>query len=141
MNALHVDEKGLTLEVQQQLGDGIVRTIAWVPRRCLMKARSWAASSTRCVQPLRSSEVCQGLWGRLRIIGRARQPLSTRPARLAKKSAGGITVYPAAFLREQPASNELLENRPSRYALSARFARAVKWVCSVVLVWQDRKHD
>ncbi|MGK0415092.1 MAG: F-type H+-transporting ATPase subunit beta, partial [Halopseudomonas sp.] len=27
-DALHVDEKGLTLEVQQQLGDGIVRTIA-----------------------------------------------------------------------------------------------------------------
>ena len=27
-DALKVDEKGLTLEVQQQLGDGIVRTIA-----------------------------------------------------------------------------------------------------------------
>ena len=27
-DALNVDEKGLTLEVQQQLGDGIVRTIA-----------------------------------------------------------------------------------------------------------------
>ena len=27
-DALHVTDKGLTLEVQQQLGDGIVRTIA-----------------------------------------------------------------------------------------------------------------
>ena len=29
-DALKVDESGLTLEVQQQIGDGIVRTSLWV---------------------------------------------------------------------------------------------------------------
>ncbi len=35
-DALRIDSHQITLEVQQQLGDGTVRTIAWVsPKACL----------------------------------------------------------------------------------------------------------
>jgi F0F1-type ATP synthase beta subunit len=57
-DALSVEEKDLTLEVQQQLGDGIVRTIAMGPPTVCSAASRWRTPVNR--SPFRSVRVRLG---------------------------------------------------------------------------------
>ena len=79
------EQEGLTLEVQQQLGDGVVRTIAMGASEGLR--RGLAVNNTG--QPI-TVPVGQKTLGRIMdVLG---NPIDEKPVRSAKKSACRFTV-------------------------------------------------
>lgn len=125
-NALEVQSAaGTTLEVQQQLGDGVVRTIAMGSTEGLKRGLEVTDSGAAISVPVGKA-----------TLGRIMDVLATRSTKLARsppKSAGAFTVLHRPSLSRQAAMT--FWKPASRLSTwSARSPKAVKSVCSVVPV-------
>ena len=116
-DALRVDEPGLTLEVQQQLGDGVVRTIAMGPSDGLRRGLAVTASGAPISVP-----VGAGTLGRIMdVLG---EPVD---------HAGPVAAderrpihRPAPSFQEQAGGSELLETGIKVIDLLCPFAKGGK---------------
>jgi F-type H+-transporting ATPase subunit beta len=116
-DALKVPEKGLTLEVQQQLGDGIVRTIAMGSSEGLR--RNLVVNNTN--EPIKVP-VGQKTLGRIMdVLG---TPIDEK-GDIGEDSQSAIHRKPPAF-KEQAANNELLETGIKVIDLVCPFAKGGK---------------
>jgi F-type H+/Na+-transporting ATPase subunit beta len=115
--ALLVDEKGLTLEVQQQLGDGIVRTIAMGTTEGVK--RGLAVSSTGA-----AISVPVGVKTLGRIMDVLGNPID-EAGPIGEEERWGIH-RPAPSYAEQAGSNELLETGIKVIDLICPFAKGGK---------------
>ncbi|HDZ58353.1 MAG TPA: F0F1 ATP synthase subunit beta [Pseudomonas xinjiangensis] len=115
--ALFVDEKGLTLEVQQQLGDGIVRTIAMGTTEGVK--RGLAVSSTGA-----AISVPVGIKTLGRIMDVLGNPID-EAGPIGEEERWGIH-RPAPSYAEQAGSNELLETGIKVIDLICPFAKGGK---------------
>ena len=116
-DALKVPEKGLTLEVQQQLGDGIVRTIAMGSSEGLR--RNLLVNNTN--EPIKVP-VGQKTLGRIMdVLG---TPIDEKGP-IGEESQSAIHRKPPAF-KEQAANNELLETGIKVIDLVCPFAKGGK---------------
>ncbi|PCD00579.1 F0F1 ATP synthase subunit beta [Halopseudomonas pelagia] len=116
-DALHVDEKGLTLEVQQQLGDGIVRTIAMGTTEGVK--RGLAVTSTGA-----AINVPVGIKTLGRIMDVLGNPID-EAGPIGEEERWGIH-RPAPSYAEQASSNELLETGIKVIDLICPFAKGGK---------------
>jgi F-type H+-transporting ATPase subunit beta len=116
-DALLVDEKGLTLEVQQQLGDGIVRTIAMGTTEGVK--RGLAVSSTGA-----AISVPVGIKTLGRIMDVLGNPID-EAGPIGEEERWGIH-RPAPSYAEQASSNELLETGIKVIDLICPFAKGGK---------------
>jgi len=116
-DALNVPEKGLTLEVQQQLGDGIVRTIAMGSSEGLR--RNLLVDNTN--EPIKVP-VGQKTLGRIMdVLG---TPIDEK-GDIGEESRSAIHRKPPEF-REQAANNDLLETGIKVIDLVCPFAKGGK---------------
>jgi F-type H+-transporting ATPase subunit beta len=116
-DALLVDEKGLTLEVQQQLGDGIVRTIAMGTTEGVK--RGLAVSSTGA-----AISVPVGVKTLGRIMDVLGNPID-EAGPIGEEERWGIH-RPAPSYADQASSNELLETGIKVIDLICPFAKGGK---------------
>jgi len=116
-DALKVDEKNLVLEVQQQLGDGVVRTIAMGASEGLQRG----VSVTNTGQPI-SVPVGEGTLGRImNILG---EPIDEKGEIDAKEK---MPIHRAApSYEDQADSSELLETGIKVIDLICPFAKGGK---------------
>ena len=116
-DALRVDEPGLTLEVQQQLGDGVVRTIAMGPSDGLRRGLAVTATGAPISVP-----VGAGTLGRIMdVLGEPVDhagPVATEERRAIHR--------PAPSFQEQAGSSELLETGIKVIDLLCPFAKGGK---------------
>jgi F-type H+-transporting ATPase subunit beta len=126
-DALKVTEKDLTLEVQQQLGDGVVRTIAMGSSEGL--SRGLAVENTGA--PIRA--------GRRRDPrshhGRARQPRSTSAARSASRSAASIHRKAPTYEEQAGVRRAARDRHQGHRPGHARSPRAARSACSAAPAW------
>jgi len=116
-DALKVPEKGLTLEVQQQLGDGIVRTIAMGSSEGLR--RNLLVNNTN--EPIKVP-VGQKTLGRIMdVLG---TPIDEK-GDIGEDTQAAIHRKPPAF-KEQAANNDLLETGIKVIDLVCPFAKGGK---------------
>jgi len=116
-DALKVPEKGLTLEVQQQLGDGIVRTIAMGSSEGLR--RNLLVNNTN--EPIKVP-VGQKTLGRIMdVLG---TPIDEK-GDIGEDTQAAIHRKPPAF-KEQAANNDLLETAIKVIDLVCPFAKGGK---------------
>ena len=116
-DALHIDEVGLTLEVQQQLGDGVVRAIAMGPSDGLKRG----LSVTNTGAPI-SVPVGKGTLGRImNVLG---QPQDERGEVVTEEK--WPIHRPAPSFDEQAGSTELLETGIKVIDLLCPFAKGGK---------------
>lgn len=119
-------EKGLTLEVQQQLGDGVVRTIAMGSSDGLRRGMAVGRTNAAISVP-----VGEATLGRIMdVLGRPIDeagPIATEERRAIHQSAPKFD--------ELSPSVELLETGIKVIDLVCPFAKGGKVVCSVVPVW------
>ncbi|MEH6388908.1 F0F1 ATP synthase subunit beta [Pseudomonas profundi] len=116
-DALQVDEKGLTLEVQQQLGDGIVRTIAMGTTEGVK--RGLAVSSTGA-----AISVPVGIKTLGRIMDVLGNPID-EAGPIGEEERWGIHRQAPSYA-EQAGSNELLETGIKVIDLICPFAKGGK---------------
>ena len=116
-DALKVDETGLVLEVQQQLGDGIVRTIAMGPSEGLKRGVS-ATNTGECI----SVPVGEGTLGRImNVLG---EPIDEKGK---IKSDEKMPIHrKAPSYEDQVGSSELLETGIKVIDLICPFAKGGK---------------
>ncbi len=116
-DALRVDEPGLTLEVQQQLGDGVVRTIAMGPSDGLRRGLAVTASGAPISVP-----VGAGTLGRIMdVLG---EPVDhAGPVEAAERRP---IHRPAPSFQEQAGGSELLETGIKVIDLLCPFAKGGK---------------
>ena len=116
-DALRVDEPGLTLEVQQQLGDGVVRAIAMGPSDGLRRGLAVTASGAPISVP-----VGEGTLGRIMdVLG---EPVDhAGPVEAAERRP---IHRPAPSFQEQAAGSELLETGIKVIDLLCPFAKGGK---------------
>ena len=116
-DALRVDEPGLTLEVQQQLGDGVVRAIAMGPSDGLRRGLAVTASGAPISVP-----VGEGTLGRIMdVLG---EPVDhAGPVKAAERRP---IHRPAPSFQEQAAGSELLETGIKVIDLLCPFAKGGK---------------
>ena len=116
-DALKVDETGLVLEVQQQLGDGIVRTIAMGASEGLKRG----VSVTNTKKPI-AVPVGEGTLGRImNILG---EPIDEK-GKIKSKETMPIHRKPPSF-EDQADSSELLETGIKVIDLICPFAKGGK---------------
>jgi F-type H+-transporting ATPase subunit beta len=116
-DALRIDENGLTLEVQQQLGDGVVRTIAMGASEGLR--RNMAVSNTEA--PI---SVPVGIATLGRIMNVLGEPIDHKGPVLAETLRG--IHQPAPSFEEQSGATELLETGIKVIDLLCPFAKGGK---------------
>ena len=116
-DALHVDEKGLTLEVQQQLGDGIVRTIAMGTTEGVKRGLSVSSTGAAISVPV-------GIKTLGRIMDVLGNPID-EAGPIGEDERWGIH-RPAPSYAEQAGSNELLETGIKVIDLICPFAKGGK---------------
>ncbi|WP_394241168.1 F0F1 ATP synthase subunit beta [Halopseudomonas laoshanensis] len=116
-DALHVDEKGLTLEVQQQLGDGIVRTIAMGTTEGVKRGLAVSSTGAAITVPV-------GLKTLGRIMDVLGNPID-EAGPIGEEERWGIH-RPAPSYAEQASSNELLETGIKVIDLICPFAKGGK---------------
>ena len=116
-DALKVDETGLVLEVQQQLGDGIVRTIAMGASEGLKRG----VSVTNTKEPI-AVPVGEGTLGRImNVLG---EPIDEK-GKIKSKETMPIHRKPPSF-EDQADSSELLETGIKVIDLICPFAKGGK---------------
>ena len=116
-DALKVDETGLVLEVQQQLGDGIVRTIAMGASEGLKRGVSVANTKESIAVP-----VGEGTLGRImNVLG---EPIDEK-GKIKSKETMPIHRKPPSF-EDQADSSELLETGIKVIDLICPFAKGGK---------------
>ena len=116
-DALKVDETGLVLEVQQQLGDGIVRTIAMGASEGLKRGVSVTNTKESIAVP-----VGEGTLGRImNILG---EPIDEK-GKIKSKETMPIHRKPPSF-EDQADSSELLETGIKVIDLICPFAKGGK---------------
>jgi F-type H+-transporting ATPase subunit beta len=116
-DALQVEGKGLTLEVQQQLGDGVVRTIAMGTTDGLSRGLEVSNTGTAIAVP-----VGQETLGRImNVLG---EPIDEKGP-IGEKAKWGIHREAPSYA-EQAASNELLETGIKVIDLVCPFAKGGK---------------
>jgi len=116
-DALKVDETGLVLEVQQQLGDGVVRTIAMGASEGLKRGVSVANTKESIAVP-----VGEGTLGRImNILG---EPIDEK-GKIKSKETMPIHRKPPSF-EDQADSSELLETGIKVIDLICPFAKGGK---------------
>ena len=116
-DALQVDEKGLTLEVQQQLGDGIVRTIAMGTTEGVKRGLSVSSTNAAITVPV-------GVKTLGRIMDVLGNPID-EAGPIGEEERWGIH-RPAPTYAEQASSNELLETGIKVIDLICPFAKGGK---------------
>ncbi|KAA0694036.1 F0F1 ATP synthase subunit beta [Halopseudomonas laoshanensis] len=116
-DALHVDEKGLTLEVQQQLGDGIVRTIAMGTTEGVKRGLAVSSTGAAITVPV-------GVKTLGRIMDVLGNPID-EAGPIGEEERWGIH-RPAPSYAEQASSNELLETGIKVIDLICPFAKGGK---------------
>lgn len=116
-DALKIPEKGLTLEVQQQLGDGIVRTIAMGSSEGLR--RNLMVDNTN--EPIKVPVGTETLGRIMDVLG---TPIDEK-GDVGEKSRSPIHRKPPEY-REQAANNELLETGIKVIDLICPFAKGGK---------------
>jgi len=116
-DALLVDEKGLTLEVQQQLGDGIVRTIAMGTTEGVKRGLTVTSSGAAISVPV-------GVKTLGRIMDVLGNPID-EAGPIGEEERWGIH-RPAPSYAEQASSNELLETGIKVIDLICPFAKGGK---------------
>ncbi|WP_373187009.1 F0F1 ATP synthase subunit beta [Halopseudomonas sp.] len=116
-DALLVDEKGLTLEVQQQLGDGIVRTIAMGTTEGVKRGLVVSSSGAAISVPV-------GVKTLGRIMDVLGNPID-EAGPIGEEERWGIH-RPAPSYAEQASSNELLETGIKVIDLICPFAKGGK---------------
>ncbi len=116
-DALHVDEKGLTLEVQQQLGDGIVRTIAMGTTEGVKRGLAVSSTGAAITVPV-------GIKTLGRIMDVLGNPID-EAGPIGEEERWGIH-RPAPSYAEQASSNELLETGIKVIDLICPFAKGGK---------------
>ena len=116
-DALKVDETGLVLEVQQQLGDGVVRTIAMGASEGLKRGVSVANTKESIAVP-----VGEGTLGRImNVLG---EPIDEK-GKIKSKETMPIHRKPPSF-EDQADSSELLETGIKVIDLICPFAKGGK---------------
>ncbi|WP_304638615.1 F0F1 ATP synthase subunit beta [Pseudomonas sp.] len=115
--ALQVDEKGLTLEVQQQLGDGIVRTIAMGTTEGIKRGLAVTSTGAAISVPV-------GVKTLGRIMDVLGNPID-EAGPIGEEERWGIH-RPAPSYAEQAGSNELLETGIKVIDLICPFAKGGK---------------
>lgn len=124
-DALHVDGTETTLEVQQQLGDGVVRTIAMGSTEGLKRGLNVTNTNAPISVPVGTATL-----GRIMdVLGRPIDeagPVATEERLPIHRQAPSYA--------EQAASTDLLETGIKVIDLLCPFAKVVKLVCSVVPV-------
>jgi F-type H+-transporting ATPase subunit beta len=116
-DALKVDETGLVLEVQQQLGDGIVRTIAMGASEGLKRGVSVSNTKESIAVP-----VGEGTLGRImNVLG---EPIDKK-GKIKSKETMPIHRKPPSF-EDQADSSELLETGIKVIDLICPFAKGGK---------------
>ena len=116
-DALLVDEKGLTLEVQQQLGDGIVRTIAMGTTEGVKRGLTVSSTGAAISVPV-------GVKTLGRIMDVLGNPID-EAGPIGEEERWGIH-RPAPSYAEQASSNELLETGIKVIDLICPFAKGGK---------------
>ena len=116
-DALMVEEKGLTLEVQQQLGDGVVRTIAMGSSEGISRGLSVSNSNAPISVPV-------GIETLGRIMDVLGNPIDEKGP-IGEKERASIHRKPPAY-DELAASNELLETGIKVIDLVCPFAKGGK---------------
>jgi len=116
-DALKIPEKGLTLEVQQQLGDGVVRTIAMGSSEGLR--RNLVVDNTN--EPIKVPVGKETLGRIMDVLG---TPIDEK-GDVGEKSRSAIHRKPPEY-REQAANNELLETGIKVIDLICPFAKGGK---------------
>jgi len=116
-DALKIPEKGLTLEVQQQLGDGVVRTIAMGSSEGLR--RNLMVDNTN--EPIKVPVGKETLGRIMDVLG---TPIDEK-GDVGEKSRSAIHRKPPEY-REQAANNELLETGIKVIDLICPFAKGGK---------------
>ena len=116
-DALHVDEKGLTLEVQQQLGDGIVRTIAMGTTEGVKRGLSVSNTGAAISVPV-------GIKTLGRIMDVLGNPID-EAGPIGEEERWGIHRAAPSYA-EQAGSNELLETGIKVIDLICPFAKGGK---------------
>jgi len=116
-DALKIPEKGLTLEVQQQLGDGIVRTIAMGSSEGLR--RNLMVDNTN--EPIKVPVGTKTLGRIMDVLG---TPIDEK-GDVGEESRSAIHRKPPLY-REQAANNELLETGIKVIDLICPFAKGGK---------------
>ena len=117
LDALKVEEKGLTLEVQQQLGDGVVRTIAMGSSEGL--SRGLAVNNTN--EPIAVPVGTETLGRIMDVLG---EPIDEKGPINEKERAAIHRKAPA--YEELASSNELLETGIKVIDLVCPFAKGGK---------------
>jgi F-type H+/Na+-transporting ATPase subunit beta len=116
-HALHVDSKGLTLEVQQQMGDGIVRTIAMGSSEGI--SRDLAVSNTG--EPISVPVGIETLGRIMDVLG---QPIDEKGP-IGEKARMPIHRKPPSY-EEQAGGRDLLETGVKVIDLICPFAKGGK---------------
>jgi len=116
-DALKIPEKGLTLEVQQQLGDGVVRTIAMGSSEGLR--RNLMVDNTN--EPIKVPVGKETLGRIMDVLG---TPIDEK-GDVGEKSRSAIHRKPPEY-KEQAANNELLETGIKVIDLICPFAKGGK---------------
>ena len=124
-DALLVGEKGLTLEVQQQLGDGIVRTIAMGTTEGVKRGLDVTNTGAAISVPV-------GIKTLGRIMDVLGNPID-EAGPIGEEERWGIHREAPSYA-EQAGSNELLETGIKVIDLICPFAKGGRSVCSVVPV-------
>ena len=124
-DALVVDDKGLTLEVQQQLGDGVVRTIAMGASEGI--SRGLGVQNTKA--PISVPVGIETLGRIMDVLG---NPIDEKGP-IGEKERMAIHRKPLP-MTSCPASDELLETGIKVIDLVCPFAKGGKVDYSVVLV-------
>ena len=120
-DALTIDEVDITLEVQQQLGDGVVRTIAMGSSEGLQ--RGMAVSNTGAAISVPVGEKTLG-----RIMDVLGKPIDNKGA-IGAETTLPIHRPPPSY-EEQASATEILETGIKVIDLIMPISRAVKSVCS-----------
>jgi len=125
-DALMIDKNGLTLEVEQQLGDGVVRTIAMGSTDGLQRG----VDVTNTGKPI-SVPVGQPTLGRIMdVLGR---PIDEK-GEVAADEHWSIHRKPPSF-EEQSGATEVLETGIKVSTSSCPFPRAARSGCSAAPAW------
>jgi hypothetical protein len=125
-------EKGLTFEVEQQLGDGVVRCIA-LGSRTMPAARHEGARHRR-------TDLGAGGEGTLgRIMDVLGRPIDEAGPIQTTSAARSTSRRPSSTSCPRPSSCSKPASRSSIW--SARSPRAARSACSAAPAWQDRQHD
>ncbi len=125
-DALKLDGSALTLEVQQQLGDGVVRTIALGSSDGLRRGIMVTNTGNPITVPVGKATL-----GRIMDVLGA--PIDERGP-VSQDLTASIHRKAPAYDELSP-SQELLETGIKVIDRCARSPRAARWVCSVAPVW------